>query len=186
MIVTVGFDYSGPARIRYVVSAVRLSDGQEVWRFSPEHDVEGCPVLWEDFVLFGSNDTHLYIVDRFTGELLYKMSVEQPLTADLAVKDGIVIAASSNGCVYSVDIKERKPLWKFKGKAQFRAAPCIVDDVVYAGDNSGHIYALKLRTGELLWEYDAGGHIVGSLSSDGTILSFVTSTGYLFVLGNAD
>lgn len=74
--------YGGPlvaAGVVYVgdnagrLHALRLSSGERVWTFErARFAIESSPVLWDDLLVFGAWDGHLYAVDVADGKLHWK------------------------------------------------------------------------------------------------------------------
>lgn len=54
------------------VTAYRIDDGEEQWRFHANGPVRLAPAAWEGRVYFVADDGHLYCVDAATGELVWK------------------------------------------------------------------------------------------------------------------
>ena len=91
-----------PSFLNMQETASSLSQqGRLIWRFLASNAVRGTPAFTDGAVLVGADDSRLYSVDAETGELLWRMPVEdtEPL---LAVSDGVAYA-SDNDFLYALD-----------------------------------------------------------------------------------
>ncbi|NLX54950.1 MAG: PQQ-binding-like beta-propeller repeat protein [Planctomycetaceae bacterium] len=61
-----------PSMVDGSVTAYRLADAQFAWRFYTDGPVRFAPVVYQDRVLFASDDGHLYCVTAGAGTLVWK------------------------------------------------------------------------------------------------------------------
>ena len=60
--------------------AVNL-EGKELQRFKTNGKIQSYPAVFNDKVCFGSSDGNIYIVNAKTGKLLWKVELNEPVTA---------------------------------------------------------------------------------------------------------
>ena len=123
-----------PSNVTDSVTAYRIEDGAEVWRFYADGPVRVAPVAWEDRVFFVSDDGHLYCLDAATGDLAWKFS-GAPSDHRLLGNERII------------------SFWAARG------GPVVKDGTLYfaAGIWPMHgvfVYALDARSGDVVWVND--------------------------------
>ena len=109
-----------------------LATGQELWHFFTGGPVRLAPTVWQQRVLFGSDDGRVYCLDAGTGKRIWSLragSSEEwllargemvsrwPVRTGVLVEDGIAyfgagIFPYENILLYAVDAADGKVLWK--------------------------------------------------------------------------
>ncbi|MFP4173151.1 MAG: PQQ-binding-like beta-propeller repeat protein, partial [Candidatus Hydrogenedentota bacterium] len=149
-----------PSNVTDGVTAYRIEDGAEEWRFYTNGPVRLAPAAWEDKVYFVSDDGYLYCVDAESGKEVWKFQ-GGPSDHRLLGNERII------------------NFWAARG------GPVIKDGNVYftAGIWPLHgvfIYALDARTGEVEWVNDTTGSDYVQLPHGGaTGLGGIAPQGYL-------
>ncbi len=108
----------------------------------------------------GSQDKHLYCLNKKTGDVLWKFPTTSRIEAGAAYHDGSVYFGSCDGRFYRVDAVSGKEVWNLQtparkwGNTAIYSAPLCTGDLVYFGSFDGHLYCLKTDGGGLKWRYE--------------------------------
>lgn len=183
------------ANVDDVAYALRLSDGELVWRYErppdPTRESEltlfGAPppVVSGDQVLLGFSDGALVSLDRASGELNWERRVGEGRYPDLigqpVVDGGDVFLAGFSEPLVSLDLETRNVRWRLDvGGA---SAPLVDGATVYHGGTDGKLRAIDRLTGAVLWTWDS--QTSGALTSPTPIaggLLVASSDGGLFIV----
>lgn len=139
------------------VHAVRVRDGEPVWRFDPgttvtlewpgedvprQPPVRAPPAVGDGRVYVAHGDGHLYAVDAEAGEADWDFWAWNELQAQPSVGDGAVYVGCDDSFVYALDPASGERLWEFSTGRHVQAAPAVVDGHVYAASGDEHVHAL--------------------------------------------
>ena len=148
--------------------------GRRRWAFEMKGWIYGVPALSEDKLFFGSQDKHLYCLDKARKSLLWNFPTNARIEAGVAYQRGSVFCAACDGGIYRVDAETGKEIWRYKTPASeasraIYSAPVCTEDAVYFGSFDGYVYCLNIDSGQLRWRYCpvAGAEITGSPQTDG-------------------
>ncbi len=140
------------------------------WRFQTAGQVVSSPVVFENMLLAGSFDKHLYAVDKNTGKQIWKFETGAQIKSSVAVDNNLVFFISGDGIFYALEVKTGKLRWQFKTGGEkiydvwdyYQSSPCVYKGKVYFGCGDGFIYALDEQTGKLEWKFKTGGIVHAS------------------------
>lgn len=133
------------------------------------------PVLYQDRILFGSDDGRFRALDQSTGTVLWQHQIwrkagQKAIFSSPALHREIVYYGAYDGNVYALDVNTGKKQWSFNEADWVGSSPCIAADLnlVYVGlefgliKKRGGIVALDVNTGKKRWEYSLPGLTHGS------------------------
>ena len=138
------------------VHAVRVRDGEPVWRFDPgttltidlygdgrEHQprVAAPPAVGDDRVYVAHGDGYLYALDT-AGDVQWSFWAWNALDTQPAVADGAVYAGCRDTFLYALEPASGERLWEFATDARVEGAPAVVDGHVFVASTDGRLYAL--------------------------------------------
>lgn len=147
-------------RIYFGASDKRLyaldSRGLFLWSFLTGDNVATQPVVFEDLVIFGSEDRNIYAVESADGELRWQRETGAAVVASPALaltEDGepVVIAGSDDGVAYGLDARSGGVLWRYESGKPIEAPVLVVDGVAFVTSTAGSVSALDPLTGEEQW-----------------------------------
>jgi outer membrane protein assembly factor BamB len=164
------------------------------WKFKTGSWVISSPVVSGSTVYVGSDDSHLYALDKRDGSVRWKFKSEAPVRSTPAVAGESVYFGSFDGVFYALDTRTGALRWKFQteGEQKFSApglhgmtpkhqvipdfwdlylsSPVVDGSSVYFGSGDHHIYALDTSSGELRWKFKTGNVVHASPAlADGTL-----------------
>ena len=99
----------------FIFLAVTVS-GQDslIWKFSTNNRIFSSPVINENILYIGSNDSCLYALNKKNGNLVFKFKTHGEIKSKPLVLDNSVVFNSSDGWIYAIDKDNAVVLWRFK------------------------------------------------------------------------
>lgn len=157
------------------IIVIDLKAGRRRWSYQARGWIWGEPTVTDDRVFFGSQDNHLYCLDKRRKTLFWTFPTKSRIEAGPGYRDGSVYFGSCDGCFYRVDAATGKEVWSYqtpRGPGVWTAiysAPLCTEDAVYFGSFDGYLYALKVDGGGLKWRIRPveNAEITGSPLTDG-------------------
>jgi outer membrane protein assembly factor BamB len=157
------------------IIVIDLKAGRRRWSYQAKGWMYGEPTVTDDRVFFGSQDKHLYCLDKRRKTLFWTFPTRSRIEAGVAYRDGSAYFGSCDGRVYRVDAGTGRQTWSYETPRSpgvitaIYSAPLCTEDAVYFGSFDGYLYALRRDTGELKWRIRPveGSHITSSPVTDG-------------------
>ena len=146
--------------------AVRLKDGEIVWRFATRGRVYTTAAWADGLLLFGDDEGWFYAVDP-AGRKAWEFRVPYPVVASPVVEGGRVYLAVSDQNVFCLEAGTGRPLWQYgrqfpRQRSVWRTTGlCYGDGRVYAGFSDGAVVALDPEDGRVLWRAEPGARTKG-------------------------
>jgi outer membrane protein assembly factor BamB len=158
-----------------LIAVIDLKTGRRRWSFEAKGWIWGEPTVTAERVFFGSQDEHLYCLDKRRKTLVWSFPTKSPIASGVACHDGSVFVGACDGRFYRVNSETGKEIWSFhiperKGvRTDIYSAPLCTEDAVCFGSFDGYLYYLRINNGELKWRIQAveGSEIDGSPLTDG-------------------
>ncbi|MEX2116409.1 MAG: PQQ-binding-like beta-propeller repeat protein [Bacteroidota bacterium] len=151
------------------------SDGKEVWKFETEEKgppIRSSPATDGKVICFGSDDGHVYGVDRASGSLLWKTDAGASVFASPIIASDLVIVGTINGIIVALDAATGTLRWSYATGSRIYSAAAGERNVIYAGSANGVLHALDSGTGALVWKFEAKS-VIGSAPLVASGLIFV-------------
>lgn len=147
------------------------------------------PVLWEDLLILGSGDGHIYALDALSGTLKWKFRTGNVVHASPAVAEGVVYIGSWDRNLYALEARTGAKRWVFAtgedpelhNQEGIASSAAVLDGTVFFGCRDGHFYAVDAAMGSLRWRHDNHkGWVIASPAVQGNLVCFPTSDGTRF------
>lgn len=133
-----------------------------LWSFDTHEKILSHPVIDEDFIYFGSNDSIFYAVDIKTGEKVWSVKTNSTVQSKALIYNGIVYFKSAND-IFALNKNTGQELWTAIDSdkttvAQIdlwdyhSGAPAINNSNIYFGFGKGTVKGFDLETGEITME----------------------------------
>lgn len=157
------------------IDVIDLRLGGRRWSFQAKGWIYGEPTVTDDRIFFGSQDDHLYCLDKRRKTFRWSFPAKSRIEAGVAYRDGSVYFGSCDGSFYRVNAETGKEVWSFRTPEAMGAsraiysAPLCTEDAVYFGSFDGYLYCLKGDRGDLKWRIEPvkGAEVVSSPVTDG-------------------
>ncbi|MGL5352723.1 MAG: PQQ-binding-like beta-propeller repeat protein, partial [Clostridium sp.] len=136
-----------------------------LWSFKAGGSIQSSPVIFENDIIFGSNDKKIYSVDLSTQEEKWKFESDGLVNSTPIIDENNLVVVSQTTC-YLLDAKTGKEIWKYEGGGDgaqidiydyHSASPIIYKDLVIFTSKSGTIYGLNKADGKVKWQYTGEG-----------------------------
>jgi len=134
-------------------------DPRPLWHVGMGRGVRGSPALGESVVAVGTADRNLVLVDRSSGDVLWRSHLDGSVRAGpLLDEDRLYIATESQpqGRVYAIRLRDGRQLWR--SPAGSVTAPLAFDgEGIYAGTEEGLVLRLEPERGKVEWRRPLSG-----------------------------
>jgi outer membrane protein assembly factor BamB len=133
--------------------AVDLATGKRKWLFQTEAGVISSANFYQDRVLFGSYDNHLYCLD-VQGKLQWKLETDGYIHATPAIFGELAIVAGCDGLFRIVRIRDGVEVKTAQAGAYVAASTAVLEGRAYVGTFANRVLCFDLNSAKVLWEYD--------------------------------
>ena len=172
-----------------LITVVSLADTPK-----PTATRETGPTSWPSFR--NGNELQGIAYSRLPGklELLWKLPVQDGVTATAAIVGDHVFAATFGGELICINRKTGKRIWTYfsaeKKKKNdfipgFQASPTVTGELVVIGDEDGVFHAVDRATGKQRWTFQTQAEIIASAAVVGERLIFGSYDARLYCLDAA-
>jgi len=145
------------------------SDGKVLWQKNLNREILSAPAVTTHTVVVGSMDTHVYCVDKKSGEEAWKFKTGQAVLASPLVAGDTVYIGSGDFHMYALDLKTGTEKWRFKAQRLIKATPALANGKLFFGAWDNFFYCLDAATGQLVWKVPvsnkANGHFSAATSN---------------------
>jgi outer membrane protein assembly factor BamB len=158
-------------------------DPRPLWHAGVGRAVRGSPALGETVLAVGTVDRNLVLVDRTSGEVLWRSHLDGGVrSGPLLDEDRLYVATESQpqGRVYAIRLRDGRRLWRVEAGSV--AAPLAFDgDALYAATEQGLVLRLEPEHGTIQWRRPLSGAVrAGPLvTPNGLVVATTTDTLYL-------
>lgn len=154
------------------------------WSYDAGDAVVAQPRAAGDFVFFGCEDRHVYILDATTGSLRRRHRCGGPIASSFAVARDTAAVGSDDGCAYAFDPATGDLHWTESCDGPIETPLEAAGSMLLATTYEGAVVALDSATGRRLWAVDGGERFEsGCVARDE--LAFAVDGGCLSVIETA-
>ena len=146
------------------LKAININNHEIVWEYDCD-SVESTPFFYDDVVYFGSDDGHLYGLNKSNGKVILNKKLDGELKSSPVVVSDSIYIGSTNGKLYSIGTDKDKN-WEFTTGDEILSSPTYVNKSVIFGSNDGSIYCLNKSNGDLIWKKDLNNKVISSPTAD--------------------
>jgi len=176
--------YLGSARHDAAAGETLNPDPRPLWRASIGRAVRGSPALGETILAVGTADRNVVLVDRTSGEILWRQRVDGTIRAGpLLDEDRLYLAteAQPEGRVYAIRLRDGKTIWRTRVGSV--VAPLGFDgEALYAGTEGGAVVRVNPEDGHVMWRRALSGAIRAGPIATPQGLAVVTTADTLYLL----
>jgi outer membrane protein assembly factor BamB len=144
------------------------------WRFATGGKVRSSPVVAGELVLVGSEDGHLYAIDRTSGQERWRYHTRGAVTSTAAVAGSRAFVVGGGGSLHALELDSGRLLWTLStGEPEiyeqrpgeprnwdfYASSPVIAGDTIVIGGADGVVYAVDVADGTPRWKRAIGGPI---------------------------
>jgi outer membrane protein assembly factor BamB len=175
--------YLGTPRHDACIAESVNADPRPLWHTTVGRAVRGSPALGETVIVVGVADRVVTLVDRATGQALWRARLAGTIHAGpLLDGDRIYVAteATPDARVYALRLRDGGTLWSTKTESI--VAPLALDgDTLYAATEAGTVLRLETDGGKVTWRRRLGGGARAAPvpAADGIVVATTADTLYL-------
>jgi len=175
--------YLGTPRHDACVAESLNADPRPLWHTGVGRAVRGSPALGESVIVVGVADRVVALVDRATGQALWRARVGGTIHGGpLLDGDRIYVAteATPDARVYALRLRDGQTVWSTKTESI--VAPLALDgDTLYAATETGTVLRLETEAGKVVWRRRLGGAARAAPvpARDGVVVATTADTVYL-------
>jgi outer membrane protein assembly factor BamB len=130
--------------------ALARETGQTIWTRALQ---TAFPPVARDGVVYVATPEELHALDPSTGNTRWRVTLDAPIAAPLAVDSGWLIAVAANGVTTAYRAADGEAVWEQQMGARPRSGAVFGEgDWLYMTLADGRVGALKLLNGEVAWE----------------------------------
>jgi outer membrane protein assembly factor BamB len=158
-------------------------DPRPLWHVGMGRGVRGSPALGETVVAVGTADRNLVLVDRASGDVLWRSRLDGSVRAGpLLDEDRLYVATESQpqGRVYAVRLRDGRQLWRTAAGSV--TAPLAFDgEAIYAATENGLALRLEPEHGKVQWRRPLSGAVRAGpvVTANGLVVTTTSDTLYL-------
>ncbi len=163
--------------------AVRLSSGEEIWRYraSKFGIGESSPCVGHGLVFIGDLDGVLHAVNAATGEGVWTFPTEGEIKSSPILVDGQVLIGSYDSHLYAIEALKGQLRWKVATEGYVHATPSVAEGMAYISGCDEAFRAIRIKDGKELFHVPsiaytgASPALVGDAAYFGTFSNEVVS-----------
>jgi outer membrane protein assembly factor BamB len=139
----------------------QTEDSSKLWRAEVPVDIN-CDICSGDGKVFAiAVDRNIYAIHDFTGEVVWKVNLnEDPSASPIVVGPQLIVAESKFG-MRGFDTDNGDLLWETE-MPDASAMPCTDGRLIFVGTSDGFMYSIRESTGEIVWKTDTGAKITSA------------------------
>jgi eukaryotic-like serine/threonine-protein kinase len=160
-----------------------------LWKISGHLPVYSSPVIFEDVVYYGGNDSVFHAVDLKSGIEKWSFRTSASIRSTAIPAYGYIYFSNAEGALYCLDYSGNM-VWKVSGGMEspydfadyHQSSPVAYDSVLYWGSGSGSLYAIDAFSGRVTWKFNAKGSIHSTPVVDEKGVYFGSFDGFVYAL----
>lgn len=157
------------------------------WEFTaPRGTISSTPVIADETIYVGCDDSNLYAVGASAGEQQWQFAAGDSIKSSPALFNGTIYVGSDDHSIYAIEAASGDEMWSFETDRAVVSSPKVKDGTVFVGSKDGNLYALDSQTGEMEWSHDTGAAIQSAPAIDNTTIYVGNDVGELSALDLAD
>ncbi len=172
------------------------------WSLRIQGKIISSPIVKDDKVFITARDNSIFVLDAYTGEILWQYSTSGPIDASAVIWKSNLYVLSYDGNLYCFTSSQNSSedlynvSWVYSTKSRSASTPIVIDDeevigkdnnpwVIFVsgprqdGNTNGKLYILDALTGELINSIDLGSFSYSSLSYSEGKVYLTTNNGIL-------
>ena len=160
------------------------------WEFKTEKSIFSSPVISENTVYFGGNDSILHAVNIESGKEEWKLKTNGEIRSNVCIDGDYLYLNGGDGTIYKLEKLTGKTVWKFETKGEkkvdfadyFHSTPALFNQTIYFGSGDGYFYAVDVKEGKQIWKFKTGNavHTTPAIASDKVF--FGSFDGFVYAL----
>lgn len=145
------------------LKAININTHEIVWTYKTSN-VETTPFYYNDTIYFGSDDGHIYGLNK-DGKVKFNKKLDGEIKSSPIIVNDTIYAGSTNSKLYSINLDKSKN-WEFATGDEILSSPSYVNKSIIFGSNDGNLYSLNSSNGNVIWKVDLNNKVISSPTID--------------------
>jgi outer membrane protein assembly factor BamB len=125
--------------------------GEKVWSFQADGEINSSANFYEDNVLFGSQDANLYALHANTGELAWKYESQDQIRCSITVAADRAFVAGCDGYFHVINLRDGSGVGKVEIRSPTGSTPAALGSRVFFGTQTGEFFAVDSQQVKVDW-----------------------------------
>ena len=134
----------------YALGVSGDDSGKVIHEVECRGQINGTPLFYDGFVIFGSCDGKLRKTDMKTGEVVQALDFDSYIPESPVLYGGVLYLLTHGGDLAAVDPNEFKVIYRVETGFQFFSSPFVTDEFIYLTDANGKIHVHKRADGSFV------------------------------------
>ena len=130
--------------------AINVANGEKCWVSQAAEAIRSNPVAAENVIMFGSDDQHLYFMNK-EGLLIEKIKFGDKIQTSLETDGNSLYFGTDDHYFYCMDVKKRRMKWKAKVGGKVVVPPVTDRGRIYFLCWNSVLYCLDKSSGTIVW-----------------------------------
>lgn len=160
------------------------------WEFKTSKPIFASPVIDENIVYFGGNDSVFHSVDIESGKENWKFRTNGEIRSAVCVAGDFLYLNGGDGTIYQLEKLTGKTIWKFETNGEkkvdfadyFQSTPVLFNNVLYFGLGNGNFYAVDAKKGKQIWKFKTENAVHTTPAIANNKVFFGSFDGYVYAL----
>ena len=128
------------------------STGKEVWKFETEVEINSSANIYQDKILFGSQNAKLYALSKDTGKLVWEHEINDQIQSSITLAGDKVFLAGCDSLLHVISAADGKELGSVEIESPTIATPSAMGDVVFFGTEKADFFAVDWKKVDIRWK----------------------------------
>ncbi|MBI5008739.1 MAG: PQQ-binding-like beta-propeller repeat protein [Bacteroidia bacterium] len=163
---------------------------QTKWKFETGASIFSSPVVNDNVVFSGSNDSSFYAIDIHSGKVIWKFRTNGEIRSTALLDGERIYLNGGDGILYALNQRNGSVIWKFRTGGEkkydfadyFHSSPVTDNKIIYFGSGDSFFYAVNSETGLLAWKFKTGNIIHSAPAISNNKIFFGSFDGYVYAL----
>lgn len=160
------------------------------WEFKTSKPIFSSPVISENIVYFGGNDSVLHAVNIESGKEEWNFRTYGEIRSNACIDGDFLYLNGGDGTIYKFEKRSGNIVWKFKTKGEkkvdfadyFHSTPVLNYEILYFGSGDDNFYAVDSKKGKEIWKFKTGNAVHTTPAIANNKVFFGSFDGYVYAL----
>jgi outer membrane protein assembly factor BamB len=128
------------------------------------------------------NTTRLYLLDRYTGHLIWEKEVDVSPITGIAMSEEWVYVPGANGRLRAYHVEDPEQTWFYSSTGRIEAPPIVTASAVAWSSSAGHMYISRRDKGEVTKRFDTRKPVSAPLTYAEPYLYLASRDGFVYCI----
>ena len=129
------------------------TDGTVQWKFETGGEITGGANFYNGHVLFGSQDSKLYLLNTANGEPIWEHETPDQIRCSTTIAGDRAFVAGGDGFFHVIDLKRGVEVGKADIHSPTGSTPAVLNNKVFFGTEQAEFFGVDWKTIKSLWAF---------------------------------